>query len=452
MTKRRITQAMIFIHGIGEQRPMETLRGFVDAVLPENPRGGEKFFSKPDRLSESFELRKLQDRSQPRTHFYEYYWAYKISGTTFGHFWNWLSSLLFRRPSRIPKHLKPLWFLSWLLIIIAGVAAFFGVVESYTEVTARFPAWLVSGASLLIFSVLQTGVLYFLGDAARYLSPRPANIKFRHDIRADGIKLLRNIHESGDYDRVVLVGHSLGSVIAYDILYHYWQEINTTYNQPAESEQEALVAVETRGEILFERRDAETLGDYMGAQKELWWELRDLGNPWLVTDLVTLGSPLAHAALLLASDADDLIVRQQQRVLPIDPPVPETEIRAGEERKRYSYRVWEPYEGDIFLRAIHHAGLFACTRWTNLYFPAYLGLFGDIIAGPLHDWFGIGIRDIPVKTNSLWRRASIFSHTSYWHKEADEEKEVGGDQMNALLALVDALDLDGENTYRPSPK
>ena len=28
------------------------------------------------------------------------------------------------------------------------------------------------------------------------------------------------------YGRVVLVGHSLGSVIAYDILKHYWQEVN----------------------------------------------------------------------------------------------------------------------------------------------------------------------------------------------------------------------------------
>jgi hypothetical protein len=35
MSKPR--QALILIHGIGEQRPMETLRGFVDGVLDQPP-------------------------------------------------------------------------------------------------------------------------------------------------------------------------------------------------------------------------------------------------------------------------------------------------------------------------------------------------------------------------------------------------------------------------------
>ncbi|MGD8750445.1 MAG: hypothetical protein PVG14_03435 [Anaerolineales bacterium] len=450
MAQKRITQAVIFIHGIGEQRPMETLRRFVEAVLPDPPQGGEKFFSKPDRLSESFELRKLQDRSQPRTHFYEYYWAYKVSGTTFGHIWNWLSSLLFRRPGRVPKHLKPLWYLSWLLIVIAVIAAALGLAERFTVFTTRFPTWLVSAVSAIAFSLLQSAVLYKLGDAARYLSPTPANIKLRHEIRSDGIKLLRNIHESGDYDRVVLVGHSLGSVIAYDILYYYWQEINTTYNTPVKSEQKALTAVETKGEALLKQRDETNLKEYLDAQKELWWELRDLGNPWLVTDLVTLGSPLAHAALLVASDVDDLRSRQRQRELPTNPPEAEIEIRAGEERRRYSYRVWEPYEGDVKLRALHHAGLFACTRWTNLHFPAYLGLFGDIVAGPLQHWFGNGIRDIPVTTSKLWRNVTISAHSSYWYKGAVQESREAGARMNALVALATALDLDGKKTYRSS--
>ncbi len=347
MVQKRITQAVIFIHGIGEQRPMETLRRFVEAVLPDPPQGGEKYFSKPDRLSESFELRKLQDRTQPRTHFYEYYWAYKVSGTTFGHIWNWLSSLLFRWPKRIPKHLKPYWYLSWILIIVAAIAAVLGLVETYTEFTARFPTWLVSAVSAIIFSVIQSSILYRLGDAARYLSPRPANIKLRHEIRADGVKLLRNIHESGDYDRVILVGHSLGSVIAYDILNYYWQEVNTVYTEPVEADQKALEAVEACGEVLYDRRSEATLQAYTEAQKALWWELRELGHPWLVTDLVTLGSPLAHAALLMAEDEDDLKARQRQRELPINPPEAEIETRAGEERKCYSYRVWDPYPGDV---------------------------------------------------------------------------------------------------------
>jgi hypothetical protein len=96
----RHTQAVIIIHGIGEQRPTDTLRSFADAILPEAAQGGEKYFSKPDPLSELFELRKLQDRSQPRTHFFEYNWAYQAEGTNFRHILSWLSTLLLRSPRR----------------------------------------------------------------------------------------------------------------------------------------------------------------------------------------------------------------------------------------------------------------------------------------------------------------------------------------------------------------
>src|SRR5258706_2174054 len=133
---KRHTQAVIVIHGMGEQRPMDTIRGFVDAVLPEPVQGGEKFFSRPDALSESFELRVLQNRTQPRTHFFEYYWAYKVSGTTFAHVWSWLSTLLFRSPRRVPKQLRPLWVFSWLLLlaVLAGIGL--GFFERITQSTA----------------------------------------------------------------------------------------------------------------------------------------------------------------------------------------------------------------------------------------------------------------------------------------------------------------------------
>ena len=54
------------------------------SVLPE-PESGPKYFSRPDPLSEQFELRKFQNRTQPRTHFFEFYWADKAEGTRFVH-------------------------------------------------------------------------------------------------------------------------------------------------------------------------------------------------------------------------------------------------------------------------------------------------------------------------------------------------------------------------------
>ena len=61
-----VKQAVVVIHGIGEQRPMDTLRAFADAVLPDVEPGKEKFWSKPDKLSDLFELRVLQSTSRDR--------------------------------------------------------------------------------------------------------------------------------------------------------------------------------------------------------------------------------------------------------------------------------------------------------------------------------------------------------------------------------------------------
>ena len=105
MNKERNKQAVIVIHGMGEQVPMDTIRGFVDAVLDE-PESGEKYYSKPDKMSESFELRRLQSKlSEPRTDFFEYYWAHKVKGTTISHVLGWAISLLLRSPCNLPSHI-----------------------------------------------------------------------------------------------------------------------------------------------------------------------------------------------------------------------------------------------------------------------------------------------------------------------------------------------------------
>ena len=102
-SRKRYTQAVVIIHGIGEQHPMETVRAFAEAVLPEPEQGGEKYFVRPDPLSESFELRKLQNRSQPRTHFFEYYWAYKVEGTKLSHILSWLVSTIIQKAAESSK-------------------------------------------------------------------------------------------------------------------------------------------------------------------------------------------------------------------------------------------------------------------------------------------------------------------------------------------------------------
>ncbi len=52
---------------------------------------------------------------------------------------------------------------------------------------------------------------------------------------------------------------------------------------------------------------------------------------------------------------------------------------------------------------LYEGAPFAVVRWTNLYFPAQLGFFGDWFGGRLAPVFGTGIKDVPVKGNTLGR-------------------------------------------------
>lgn len=445
VAKRR-TQAVVVIHGMGEQTPMSTVREFVEAVLPDPPDGGPRYFSKPDRLADHLELRKLQNRSQPRTHFYEYYWANKAEGTRFVHVLSWLRSLLLRRPGRVPPHLRSLWWSTWLLAVVAvGSWIAYGLTSRTPSASVPFWAGALATAGL---GLLQVGVTGYVGDAARYLSPRPGNIALRQRIRADGLGLLRALHDQKKpdgtpyYDRIVVVGHSLGSVIGYDLIKHLWPEIYRDYRRPHPHEQSELAALEKLGASLREEADEADVRAYQAAQVRLWWELQELGHPWRVTDFVTLGSPLAHAALLLADDEPDLRQRQEQRELPTCPPIPELD----EGGPKYSYRVWEKYfdaQGQRHvLRALHHAAPFAVVRWTNIYFPNRALVLGDPVAGPIAPWFGPGVLDRVGSIDGWPWVSSPLAHTAYWRGEQNAQRNL------ALRELVDALDDEGRRTYR----
>ena len=94
--------AVVLIHGIGEQIPMGTIRPFAEALLA---TGGERgrFYSKPDRMSELFELRKLQAVGNRRIHFYEYYWACHVEGSKAWEVVRWAGRLMLRRFGRCPR-------------------------------------------------------------------------------------------------------------------------------------------------------------------------------------------------------------------------------------------------------------------------------------------------------------------------------------------------------------
>jgi len=282
-------------------------------------------------------------------------------------------------------------------------------------------------ASVLLLPLVSGLALGYLGDAARYLSPTPQNIAVRQRIRGDGVRLLRHLHRSRMYDRIVVVGHSLGSVIAYDILKHYWQEVNARRRKPVKVDQSRLKALDKAAATLESGADpAASLAEFRGRQRELWQEQRRLCNPWLVTDLVTVGSPLAHAAMLLANTPAELRERQREMELPVAPPHRNLE---GD----FAYPVdYEVGGQKRTIRVLHHGAMFACTRWTNLYFP------GDFVGGPLAPLFGRGVEDRRVRDN--WLSFAPLSHTRYW------SQPVGGAKAGqSIAALREVLALDSKD-------
>jgi hypothetical protein len=206
--------------------------------------------------------------------------------------------------------------------------------------------WKLAGRSI---------VLNYIGDAARYLSPKPGNVAHRQAIREAGVDLLSNLHDTGDYDRIVVVGHSLGSVIAYDILTFAWIKLHREHRQPRHPNFSALRAVERAIGTSIDAEQARLL------QYAAWEQTRRNTQSWLVTDLVTLGSPLAHAETLMAPTPEAFADLIADRVAPRCPPICDA--------RRCTFDLAYPHfshgSAQTFT-VFHHAALFATTRWTNL--------------------------------------------------------------------------------------
>ena len=453
-------QAVLLIHGIGEQRPMDTLRGFVKAVWSSDANvqhihASPGVFSKPDRISESFELRRLtttKNKKGIRTDFYELYWAHLMKGIRVNPVAAWARRVLWRRPWTLPRPLLGAWVLVvGLLLILLFLALQTILPENYRILP--FLRWVNGGVFGFFAGIAIPICKNIIGDAACYLDPAPGNIHIRQQIRAKAVALLQKLNASEDYDRIILVGHSLGSVIGFDMLTFAWalcnEDIDKSKLHPVLDQVEEIVAgqhqitadhvrglkdlkVERKGghisravyrqrraalEAAFQDALAAHAAAYRQRQRELQKELQTNGIQWKVSDFLTLGSPLTHAAVLLARDQADLESKQNERELPTCPP----QLESG----KFSYPSGKA------VRTPHHAAVFGPTRWTNLYFPARWVLLGDFIGGPLRGAFGWGIRDRPVKTRLF---GGIFSHTCYWKPEKSQT-------ASHITALREALNL-----------
>lgn len=456
----RSRQAVVVIHGMGEQRPLGTLRSFISAsVPPPSDPARPLYWSKPDAFGNEFELRRFTvpgSRDRPVSDVFEYYWADKMSGTKLRQLLPLAKALLGRLPWRVPSSLIVFYVMGWALVItllvlavrlansLGPVALLDGVdvLKKTADGHSTLAGWGILVILMLTGSASTFAVNNF-GDVARYLDAAPGNVGVRHAIKSDGLEMLRRIQDSGQFDRVVVVGHSLGSIIAMDLIGYLWGEEYSRHSNVDRPDQSALQEVQRLGPALaaMPSPSVEQVEKFQHAQRELWREQRRLGSPWLITDLVSVGSPLTHAALLLAPNSDSLHERQERFEIPVVPPIADDEIyshrsavyEAGDEKRKNTIRV------------LNSSAMFACTRWTNVWFPCRFGLFGDPFGGPLRPLFGNGVLDRPITGGPKWRFIPVLPHVWYW-------RGTSGTESQGNIALIRAaLDLDSSEWLRDAP-
>lgn len=445
---------------MGEQRPLGTLRSFISAAVPvpDDPKA-PLYWSKPDAFGNEFELRRFtvaSSRDRPVTDVFEYYWADKMTGTKLRQLLPLAKALLRRLPWRVPANLVAFYLLGWLLVLLVISAALrlanslgpvalldgVDVLKKAADGHGQLTGWLIVAILVLTGSATTFAVNTF-GDVARYLDAAPGNVGVRHAIKADGLEMLRKIQNSGQFDRIVVVGHSLGSIIALDLLGYLWGEQYSQHAAIDRPNQDALLKVQELGQKLATTTapSDEQVTEFQLAQRELWREQRRHGNPWLITDLISAGSPLTHAALLLAPNQAALRERQARYEVPMNPPVADDGIYS---HLAAVYEAGDPVRKNS-IRVLNSGAMFGCTRWTNIWFPCRYGLFGDPFGGPLQPLFGNGILDRPVTEGPNWRFVPVLPHVSYWRGSSAK-------LAHANIALVRAaLDLGSTGWLANSP-
>lgn len=479
-------QAIVIVHGQGQQRPMGTIRDFVDTLWRFNPQlgpipvDGRPIWIVPDDKGGLYDLQRVTtpDHSGRRTDFFELYYADLLDETPIRNLWRWVQRLLWVDPADVTPRMRWPWSMMWLLSLLALGLLFWVLLSiptllhgSWTDAFASPHAWIAVtaiGVALVVLLlprffdgfdwlkavpvsvvfaaiVLAFGIIYFetpviwgaaalgylgyfawnyllplFGDAASYLSAHTETVRSRQAVRERGLRLLRALHDDPQFDRVIVVAHSLGTVLAFDLLQILWHSVGPTKeNPPGPEGLAALQAVETFATSTPVPWGRAQVDRYQALQWAAYHRLR-LQPPrraagrapakpagWKISDFVTFGSPLGNAQFLVADGRKDFLRMKQGRLVPTAPPQP-YDIQIG------------PGFIDTGRGVTHHAAVFSTVRWTNLYdsFHPLMPLLGDLISAPVAgaEGFGEGMLDQDVKVMRKGQLGRLFTHDHYWRE------------------------------------
>jgi hypothetical protein len=439
--------AVVIVHGMGEQRPLATINGFVKTGLepiadPKRPNGQARiYYSRPALLTKSYEARRLlaiERRSagavvQTQTEFYEYHWSYLMTGNKFGDLLPTTTRLLLRLPWRVPAPLRVMWAGLWLVLIAFTAYMWWLVAHNRVSelsvkgiISAVLPNVLAAAVAVALVFWVSGWLTSTFVDVVRYLDTSPRSYEVRRAIRGGMVDLLTALHEDGRYSRIVVVAHSLGGFIAYDAMSSLWNETKRGGDQLEKLEQLQTAANALPRNGSQEAPTSGQLNAFRAAQFSLWEELRRKQVPWLITDFITVGTPMYFADLLLTRNRSQFDVLRKRSEMPQCPPRSDSETVDGPTPLELSYG----WRGQARLVS---GSPFAIVRWTNFWFPTEFGLFGDWFGGPLRPLFGCGIEERPIRGNRPGRFIPAWAHTRYFaYPDADGEDDVAPALRTAL--------------------
>jgi hypothetical protein len=117
--------------------------------------------------------------------------------------------------------------LNLVAIVIVGALVTWHLIAGGTSVTQRrswsLPPWLamaIWAAVMAGSATIRAFLLQFVGDSVIYIASHRLNrfYEARQDVKNMSTAFAKAIYKFGGYQRHIIVGHSLGSVIAYDTL------------------------------------------------------------------------------------------------------------------------------------------------------------------------------------------------------------------------------------------
>lgn len=487
--------AVVIVHGMGEQRPLDTLKKFIRTALKPVCGGWNYYYSRPAEVTGSYEARRYIARQVKGTgdvveqwgaEVFEYHWSYLMTGNKLADLVPTTFRLLVRRSRNVPPQLLGAWRLAWLLLVLVpGAVAAWVLLKDH--VPTKLGAVLGSAAVVAVLGLARKALSSLVAnsfvDVVRYLDTSPRSYAARRAIRGGMVDLLRRLHDDDAYGRIVVVAHSLGGFIAYDGMTSLWDEMHEQHADlaPAAGSKkvplEGLRQLEWAADLLIgqrlphgvDRTEAETpvpdplgsapepstpLGRFRHRQFVLWRGLRRQGNPWRITDFVTVGTPMSFAHLLVTrpklldglrkQPAAAALFRDkiQRGELSRCPPRTETQpAEVAAETTPVSYSS----SRDSTVQVLGSQSMFAVVRWTNLWFPVVRGsLRGDWFGGPVGPLFGAGVEDIAVDGNEKGRRAWAVPHTRYFDYPEDDSADSIARYVRSALNL--AL-----NPWTPTP-